>query len=335
MAKLYYRRCTVREKIGHVQDGIDDANQCITILEDMNNYGSERKVALAAKKRLQKRDDNNNSPSVNKALRASACLSAQQQRDIITRLLAQSAIIRVPGEAYYLISMDWWKRWCLHVNFSQADSSSLFRGDVTTILEEKKDDVNSSDSDDSSSNDDDDDDDQQSCYPGEIDNSSIQLDSNYAFHRQYLIPTFKDIKPHLVRNYHYQIIPCQVFKALVHWYSTSTDPILRRTSSDASICLYPMTSSSSSKSDTNTKNNNKHRCTTCQSPCSKRCTSCNTSYYCNISCQSSDWMYHKSSCAKIQSNKRRRGICGLHNLGNTCFMNSALQVSFIVIMHPF
>lgn len=173
------------------------------------------------------------------------------------------------------------------------------------------------------------------------------------------------LRNHLVRGYDYELLPREAYGALRAWYGESSPHILRRvvTNADAAVGasttqrveLYSehwdiitrrSSSLSSSSSSSKNSNNTSFKCSACGSPTGKSsCTRCGVARYCNRQCQMNHWTYHKKMCSKLKKQKEEGsldannssstnlfldsawGRVGLNNLGNTCFLNSAMQVS--------
>ena len=194
-----------------------------------------------------------------------------------------------------------------------------------------------------------DDEEDQPLGPGPIDNASLLLphpkdwkaSTQTVFYKHWYRPyyhppapdaldDFLPLKPGLVRGYHYEIIPREVYNALRTWYSELTPSICRRATvaEDASlhVVLYPLDTAMNAPSGGG-------ECSACGAVgVTMRCVSCRQVCYCDRTCQETDWKRHKPECAQFKASSNaavasssRAGRTGLNNLGNTCFMNSAIQ----------
>ena len=191
------------------------------------------------------------------------------------------------------------------------------------------------------------------------------------------------LRSHLVRGYHFELLPREVYVALHSWYGETSPPIVRRV-------VVPGNTLDDAAGGTNNKNNNIPRvelysehwdiiarrndemmkqrppslgssngssssktslkCSACGSPSGKSaCRKCGVARYCDRQCQVNHWSYHKKFCSTINNQQQEGGDggssldnansvsnhvldsawgrVGLNNLGNTCFLNSAVQVS--------
>lgn len=313
-----------------------------------------------------------------------------------------SAAVALPGEAFFLVDWDWWCDWCTFVGFAAADQGStgtgaakeptlvsyLPPGAVLPTVTEPDDD------------DDDDDEDDYGGPPGVIDNRNLFLvppqpshgkltTTRDAFCQQWYqaylartatlaaaatttttLPAEEDLhahyplQPNLVRGYHYELLPREVYNALVLWYGEALPSVCRRTAQlmnesngnvnsantangynhhNQVVCLplYSLASLPERQQQAQAAPVNSSYCDACRAPHARlRCKRCMSVYYCDRSCQESHWTYHKGDCqvlvdqkgtanSSLQTSIERpilsNGRVGLNNIGNTCFMNSALQ----------
>ncbi|KAL3789205.1 hypothetical protein HJC23_002790 [Cyclotella cryptica] len=200
--------------------------------------------------------------------------------------------------------------------------------------------------------------------PGVIDNSSLILNHESLARYLHCCnneTTESDVllQCNLVRGYHFEILPREAYAALRSWYGEVSPPISRRARNVEDLpwlsqCHPPQSSVSSNTLSVRITlyperwnaiathhNYNQHNvingnssftCSACGSPAAtSKCTKCRCARYCNRECQRSHWPYHKSHCGMTTKRQHQdeilaaRGRVGLNNLGNTCFMSSALQ----------
>jgi ubiquitin carboxyl-terminal hydrolase 4/11/15 len=315
---------------------------------------------------------------------------SQQKKDVMRLLMGRQALGRTPqqGEALFLLEWNWWCQWCRAVDFFYQNGSTngatsnadriqhvlklLVPGAVLpekkrkdNVTEEERKDCDAEGYIDSS--DDDDEGDDAVNPPGVIDNSILFVGSDLYFQQWYRSNdggvdstahgNGLTLKPNLIRGYHYELIPREVYNALRSWYGEARPSLCRRTTRDDTVILYPSTT----KTTGNPTNSNSRvitgprlmdprdripRCDACLAPGAKsKCKRCMSVHYCDRVCQNSAWPFHKAFCKTIAANSesgddiggvksppavapipaQSNGRVGLNNLGNTCFMNSALQ----------
>ena len=269
-------------------------------------------------------------------------VSPFQQRHNVWRLLlsrqTQLPAKTVEGEAFYVVEWCWWCDFCRHVDlFHKREGSKEKRGLIlramppgSTVPGEEPGDE----------------DDDFTGPPGPIDNAALILfppnagnDGTHqkGYYRQWhRLSDQQDIQlvPNLVRGYDYEIIPREVYHALREWYGEVTPSICRRavvTGDTLCVALYPQTLGPIPPVlEWNTEVYD--RCGTCRRPGVRlRCRRCLNIYYCNRDCQQIHWPLHKQHCQPVSAEGASGGVAhsegrvGLISLGNTCFMNAALQ----------
>ena len=308
--------------------------------------------------------------------------SPPDQRRIVQQLLEKQLSLQQPGEAFFLLEWNWYQQWCQYTKShkmmadllpkwkdgADAPSEKQIEGSATSttgppgpidnsqlLLVDSNDnaptlhllfykqwykqfaDVADQDI-------------------GDGDDKVSQPASESTINNETTSPrlTIRSsiLRPNLVRGYHYEVMPREIYAALREWYGEVTSSICRRSTCDRKepqlirVPMYPLLKDFTSNNARTLKSTATVVCCACQVQLqgSRRCGKCLAVAYCNRQCQASHWEFHKLECRPINNREEeekkndkdhlilasstrleQNHHVGLKNIGNTCFMNSVLQ----------
>jgi len=256
----------------------------------------------------------------------------------------------LPDEAFYMIEWNWWCRWCKYVGLVGDEQNGhieklLLPGSCAPCVEEEDDSGSDVDMQDEAEI--------EGLSPGVIDNlplymhplkslKSKDIPTQDVFYHYWYQPYFRyghelnkenrtnmhqesttTLRPNLVRGCHYEILPREAYSALATWYGEFMPSNCLRASYDPKPRVYVY------KIDENPhcSNGDRKLCAACGAHAAEtKCSRCVLKVnYCHRECQQDHWKVHRRRCGKDPVQLAEAGRVGLNNLGNTCFMNSAIQ----------